>query len=98
MIALKGCKVVARLGLTLNCSTDMLAGYLEGERGKEYGNVQIAGFVVPFMQKLVGNGNGKRVCSEFMGQIVHKFYKPIPGDPDYWTPKYLEKVLKPQRL
>lgn len=108
-IAMKGCHTAASIRLTLNCSHEELISFLEGEKHKPYGhrgNIGLlidrlpwpANLVVRFFTKHVRpHVHAERNCSEFLGIVIDRFYKKLPGNPDKWTPTCIEKWLQPKR-
>jgi hypothetical protein len=94
-------EVVLKKSVNLNCSVDRFEGYLMGEIGKDYSELQLWRIVTQKAYSKVGikmksNGDAKRVCSEFVGMVLFLFSKhKISGDRDYWTPKCIEKALFP---
>lgn len=102
-----GCHVAASRMLTLKCTDAELLAYLETERNKPYGHRGNIGLVIDkmFLRPVIRlitplfrpHADAERNCSEFVGCIVHKFFKPLKGSRDKWTPPCLEKFLVPRR-
>lgn len=96
-------KVVAQRVVDLKCSSDLLLGFVEGEEGKEYSDLQLLGIAIWGQWfksfSFFHNKNRKRICSEFVGIILQKWssYK-LEGDQDFWTPVYLEQLLDPVKF
>lgn len=101
-----GHTIAASTTITLECTEDYLDAYLEGERGKAYADRQNWAMIllkIPLVGnwitgKMACNPDAERNCSEFVGNIIHKFYAPMPGIQDRWTPADTEDFLKPRRF
>lgn len=106
---MRGCHIVAARSITLKCTDEELLRFLESERGKPYahrGNVGLLidklpsllrDLVMVFSKRVRAHRDEERNCSEFMGVIVHKFFKPLKGRRDGWTPLLMEKWMQPKR-
>ena len=90
--------VVLERELELACSAERFMGFIEGESGKEYSEAQL--LLIALGLKWFANGDEKRICSEFVANIISKFGLELIRweHLDHVTPKCLEKVLKPTRV
>lgn len=98
---LKQRKIVMEKEVSLHCSRDRFLGFIEGESGKEYSNWQLVAIAlgVPWFP----NGDKKRICSEFVANVLLKFGNVgrIPESFDYLdyvTPKCIENFLQPRSV
>jgi hypothetical protein len=104
---MKGCHVAASYTAILNCSEERFEGFLDGEAGKGYGHVGNIALIVgrvPVIGCHLANfffgrrhADQERNCSEFVGNIINRWYKELPGAKDKWKPSDLEHFLKPRR-
>lgn len=93
-------KVIFKKTVDLHCSLDMLTGYIMGEDGKEYSDVQLVLIALKLhWASWFMNDKSKRICSEFVGAILSKWstYN-IPEPLDFVTPKTLFEILKPEAV
>ncbi len=71
------------------------AGWLQGALGHEYSQSQYLGFLFPFLQRFVANGNSKTVCSEAAGQFMFDCLKIKDArlfSCDFLTPKDIVEI------
>lgn len=67
---------------------DSFKAYMRGADAKEYGHLQYAGFIAPWAQKLVRNGNAKQICSELIAEIARDYGNlKLPKEQDFMSPK-----------
>lgn len=89
--------VVFQRDVELYCSPDRFWGFVEGECGKEYSSWQLVAIAlgVPWF----ANADEKRICSEFVANIVQRFGTELLSWPslDHVTPRCLEIALNPTR-
>lgn len=109
-VVMKGCHIAASRSFTLKCSDEVLLAYLEGERGKPYGHRGNIGLVIDrlphWMQAVVRlftkpfrrAPEAQRNCSEFVGNVINLYFKPLRGNSDKWTPPHMERLLQPRRM
>ena len=79
--------IVARFPVTLNWSQDRFYGEVSGAVGKSYSWVQIALIALGIDFKWMRNNRGRFVCSELVGDILHRGYGlGLPENQDQWKP------------
>ncbi len=94
-------KIVFKKTIELSCSQDMLTGFVMGESGKEYSQTQLLLIAMKVRWPWMLNGDSKRICSEFVGVILHRWsgYAPLlPLPLDCITPRDLYDVIKPEQV
>ena len=77
---------------------DQALGFLDGMMGKDYSEMQYIGFMLPWLKKLVDNGEGELVCSEAATLFVQKYM--VDGEikfkdfnADFTSPKDLWEAI-----
>lgn len=92
-------KIVFKKTVDLSCSLDLLTGFVMGEDGKEYSDVQLVLIALNIKWRFLMNNKSKRICSEFVAAILSKWstYQ-IPEPLDFVTPRNLFDILKPEAV
>jgi hypothetical protein len=85
-------KVMFSFPVQLKVSRDYFLGFVEGSKGKEYSQSQIAAIA---SGGIAENGNEKMICSELVGIILTKMaHYSLPGSQDSWRPIHCFRALK----
>lgn len=98
-IGLLGCHIRFQKVVTLNCTNDFFAGWLEGERGKDYSARQNVGNIFPFLQPYCNNGDRARNCSEFLARACQWSSEfRFPANCDNILPTDTFRVILPEEV
>ncbi len=92
-------RIVFKKTVHLSCSQDLLTGFVMGEKGKEYSQMQLLLIAFKIRWACLMNGDSKRICSEFVAAIVDRWSEhKIPAPLDLITPRDLFDILKPEQV
>lgn len=74
---------------------DSFKAYMAGADSKEYGHLQYIGFIAPWLQRFVKNGNTKQICSELIAEVGRDYGNlKLPKEQDFMSPKDVLDLLK----
>lgn len=90
---LKDHELPEKFDIQLDVSRDYFIGFVEGAKGKEYSQSQIAAIASGKASEI--NGDEKMICSELVGIVLSRMAKyKLPGSQDTWRPIHCFKALK----
>ncbi len=75
-------------------SDEFSLGWLEGNIGVPYSNLQYLGFIFPWMRKFVDNGRKRTICSEAVGDAMQECFGYLIDDTDFKSPKDIVEILR----
>jgi FKBP-type peptidyl-prolyl cis-trans isomerase 2 len=86
-------EIPEKFEVELKVSRDYFIGFIEGSRGKEYSQSQIAAIATGKGEEI--NGDEKMICSELVGIVLTRMcgYE-LPGNQDSWRPIHCFNALK----